>query len=63
MSISSHPAETEPTLLDHWKALARIENSRARQNWDKLEPEGNYSGASLRSGIRYTLGGMRGATS
>ena len=38
MSISSHSAETEPTLLDHWKALARIENSRARQNWDKLEP-------------------------
>ena len=36
---SSHPAENGPTLLDLWKAQARIENSRARENWDKLNPE------------------------
>ena len=39
MSMSSHPAENGPTLLDLWKAQARIENSRARENWDKLNPE------------------------
>ena len=39
MSMSSHPAENGPTLLDLLKAQARIENSRARENWDKLNPE------------------------
>ena len=39
MSMSSHPAENGPTLLDLWKAQAKIENSRARENWDKLNPE------------------------
>ena len=37
--MSSHPAENGPTLLDLLKAQARIENSRARENWDKLNPE------------------------
>ena len=31
--MSDHLAGNEPTVLERWKALAEIENRRARRNW------------------------------
>ena len=35
--MNNQPTEDGSTVLERWKALARIENSRARENWDAQE--------------------------
>ena len=34
MNMTGHSSKKELTPLERWKKLARIENRRARQNWD-----------------------------
>ena len=38
--MNNFPAKDRPTMLERWKALAEIENRRARQFWGA--PVGTY---------------------